>query len=465
MITLRPYQNQIIDDIRSAFSRGQKSVLLQLPTGGGKTALAAEMIRLASNKQGHIWFICNRVELIDQTSRALNLISVDHSFISNGYDYDPSASVYICSIQTLFRRLDKITNKPSLIFWDECQSINAKTWRTVYNSNPQSFHVLLTATPCRLDGQGFREFATALVQGPSVSELTKLGYLCKYRAFAPQEIDPSKLHKRMGDYVKSEISTIVDQPKFTGSAVTEYIKRAMGKRNLVFCVNIEHSKHVRDEFISHGILAEHIDGETDKQTRTNIINKFKLGEILVLTSVDLVTTGFDVPAIEVVTFLRPTASLSLAIQMMGRGLRPHDNKSDVLFLDHVNLFRTHGLPDTTREWSLDGVTKKSDKEQVESVKTCEMCFAAIRSIYKICPYCGHIFISKAKKLDISKTKTDDELAEITLNTLEKKTEQRTAETYEDLVRLAVSRGYKRPHFWAKQIHNARMAKKRGKKSY
>lgn len=463
-IHLRQYQLDIINDIRNHFRQGHKSVLVQLPTGAGKTLLSAEMIRLSVERGSRVWFVCNRIELIDQTANAFQKMNLNFSFIANGYEYNPNANIHICSIQTLKNRIH-LVNKPTLIFWDESHQIAAKTWASVYHENSTAYHVLLTATPCRLDGQGFKQFATALVQGPTVSQLIDIGFLCKYRAYAPQQPDLSGVHKRMGEFVKSEISELVDQPKFTGNAVNEYIKHANGKRNLVFCVNIEHSKHVKEQFEYAGISSCHIDGETPKHERTEIINKFKRGEILTLTSVDLVTTGFDVPAIECVTFLRPTASVSLAIQMMGRGLRPSENKSEVIFLDHVNLFRTHGLPDSEREWSLDGI-KKREKESVQPVKTCSVCFAAIQSFHKICPYCNYEF-PISESLDLTKTQTKEELAEIKLAELIQKKQERKkqgqAQTYDELVMLGKQRGYKNPHAWAHYIYSSRK-NRHGKKN-
>lgn len=458
---LRDYQLDIINKIKKAFLRGNRSVLLQLPTGSGKTLIASEMTRMSVLKKKTVWFICNRSELIEQTARAFDLMGIDFSFIASGWEYSINKNVYICSIQTLFRRIESIKKKPDFIFWDEAHSIAANTWKTTFEKNKQAFHLLLTATPCRLDGKGFSSFATDLVSGPSVNTLIECGYLCDYRAFAPRRLDLVGINTAMGDYVNKEIAEIVDKPKFTGDAINEYKKHSMGKRNIVFCVNIEHSKHVAQEFNLAGIPAEHIDGSTDKNIRKKCIDDFKLGKIKVLTSVDLLTTGFDVPSIEVVTFLRPTKSRALAIQMMGRGLRVSPGKDRVLFLDHVNMFEYHGLPDDERDWSLDGI-KKRNSENEPSVKICSRCYAAMRNTASQCPECGFIIQKKSKEFDILSTSTQDALGEIDKNKVRKlkiDLERANAKSKDQLIQLAVSRGYKHPHKWAHHIYQARQAKK------
>lgn len=459
-MVLRPYQNNLISEIRDLFLKGHKSILLQSTTGSGKTAIAAEMIRLADNKGSSIWFICNRQELIHQTSAALKKIAVRHSFIAAGFEYDRSATVFVCSIQTLYRRYPSL-NPPKLAFWDEAHSIVAKTWSDVYEFAEKSFHVLLTATPTRLSGEGFRDFATAMVKGPSVADLIEMGFLSKYRAFAPNQIDTSKFHSRMGEFVTSDVMDVVNKDKFIGDAVKEYKSKFLGRKNLVFCVNVEHSKHVREQFVSAGIKCEHVDGKTDSTERERIISQFIGGEIDVLTSVDLLTTGFDCPGIEVVTFLRPTKSTSLALQMMGRGLRIYPGKKDVVFLDHVNLFRLHGLPDDDREWSLDGVKSKIKKNEL-SVKICPACFAALRVTVTACNFCGHTIPSKRDDLDLQSLGTNDSLKEVDKKNFKRSKvdiDRAKAVTKNDLVKLAIERGYKNPHAWSYMIMQARQRKK------
>jgi superfamily II DNA or RNA helicase len=459
-MVLRPYQNKLISDIRDLFLAGHKSVLLQSSTGSGKTAIAAEMIRLADNKGSSIWFICNRQELIHQTSAALNKIFVKHSFIAAGFDYDRSASVFVCSIQTLYRRYGSI-NPPKLAFWDEAHSIVAKTWSDVYEYTEKSYHVLLTATPTRLSGEGFRDFATALVKGPSVADLIEMGFLSNYRAFAPSQIDTSKFHTRMGEFRTDDVMDVVNKDKFIGDAVKEYKSKFLGRKNLVFCVNIEHSKHVRDQFVFAGISCEHVDGKTDSVTRDKIIKDFMSGKINVLTSVDLLTTGFDCPGIEVVTFLRPTKSTSLALQMMGRGMRIYPGKKDVIFLDHVNLFRLHGLPDDERDWSLDGVKSKIKKNEL-AVKICPTCFAALRLTAKTCGECGNTIPSKRDDLDLQSLGTNDDLKEVDKKKFKsqgKDIDRARAKTKDELVKYAIEKGMKKPHAWAHYVFQARQRKK------
>jgi superfamily II DNA or RNA helicase len=321
----------------------------------------------------------------------------------------------------------------------------------------------MSATPCRLDGQGFRDFASHMVNGPDVSWLIENGFLCDYKAYAPNDFDGSSLRVRMGDYVKADVELKMMQGSITGNAVAEYKARAFNKRNLVFCSSVDHSIFVRDHFRSQGIRSEHIDGKTDKSERKEILKKFESGEIKVLTSVDLVTTGLDIPAIECITFLRPTQSTSLAIQMMGRGLRPHPGKEHIIYLDHVGLFKKHGLPDDHREWSLDGI-KKKPKNDIGSVKICPVCFAAMPSLLKSCKECGHSFLKpQAEKPELNFTA--DALTEIDKTQFRKTkidVERSKAKTKDELLALAISRGYAKPHGWVHHIMQSRQRKKLNK---
>jgi len=461
-LVLRDYQIKIIEEIKQSMREGHRAIILQSVTGSGKTAIAAEMIRLASLKKTRCWFICNRVELVLQTARALDKIGLSFGFIAAGFAQDKNCLIQICSIQTLYRRFSELP-RPDLIFWDEGHSIQARTWATVYEYFHSAYHIIMSATPCRLDGQGFRLFATHMVNGPDVSWLIQNGFLCDYRAFAPREFDSSSLKVRMGDYVKSDIEEKMMDKSITGNAVAEYKTKCSGKRNLVFCASVEHSIFVRDFFISEGIYAEHIDGKTDRSDRKESLARFEAGSLKILTSVDLVTTGLDIPAIECITFLRPTQSTSLAIQMMGRGLRPHPGKDHIIYLDHVGLFKKHGLPDDHREWSLDGV-KKKPKDDIGSVKVCPVCFAAMPSLAKTCKECGHSFIKEQTQNALPEFDAT-ELKEIDKTQFRKTkidVDRAKAKTKDELVALGISRGYSHPHRWAHHVMQSRQRKKLNK---
>lgn len=456
MITLRPYQQDIIDRTRNALAI-TKTILIQSPTGSGKTATTAEMLRLASLKGKRSWFIVHRRELVKQSVLAFDKIGLKVGIVSSGFSEARRLPIQVCSIQTLIRRHERLP-KPDFIVWDECAHIAAKSWANLYREHPGAYHVGLTATPWRLDGSGLEDFFSYMVQGPSVAWLIENGFLSKYRLYAPGKVNTDGVHKRMGDFVQSELALAVDKPSITGDAIKHYTKLCHGKRAVVFCVSVEHSKHVVAQFNAAGIVAEHVDGETDAVERDRAIARFRDGKTTVLSNVDLFGEGFDLPAIEAVIMLRPTVSLALYLQQIGRGLRTYPGKEVAYILDHAGNSMRHGLPDYDRDWSLKGIDqrKKSDKEKSPSVRVCDSCFAAMRSIDKQCRFCGKVFDIKYRKVD----QQEGELTEVDVAQARRvhRMEQGKAGSLAELIELGKRRGYKRPHLWAAWVLRARKQK-------
>jgi superfamily II DNA or RNA helicase len=262
----------------------------------------------------------------------------------------------------------------------------------------------------------------------------------------------------MGDFVQSELALAVDKPSITGDAIKHYTKLCHGKRAVVFCVSVEHSKHVVAQFNAAGIVAEHVDGETDPLERDRAIARFRDGKTTVLSNVELFGEGFDLPAIESVIMLRPTVSLALYLQQIGRGLRTYQGKEVAYILDHAGNSMRHGLPDDDREWSLKGIdqSKKGDKEKSPSVRVCDSCFAAMRSIDKQCRFCGKVFDIKYRKVD----QQEGELTEVDVAQARRvhKMEQGKAGSLAELIELGKRRGYKRPHLWGAWVLRARKQK-------
>ena len=317
------------------------------------------MLGTAAERGMPSWFIVHRRELINQSSRAFTGEGIKHGIISANYEVNRTALVQIASIQTLSRRYHKY-RVPSLIVWDECHHIAANSWSKIFSLYPNSVHIGLTATPERLDGTGLDKWFRVMVKGPSVAWLIENKYLSNYKLYAPSKVDLTNVRTRMGDYVGSELTAVVDKPSITGDAIKHYKKLADGKRAVVFCASIEHSKHVVKQFLDAGIPAAHVDGETDINERDAAIRRFRDGTIKILSNVELFGEGFDVPCIEAAILLRPTQSLGLYLQQVGRSLRPNPGKDYAVILDHAGNCERHGLPDDEREWTLAGREKKSD---------------------------------------------------------------------------------------------------------
>ena len=465
MIQLRPFQETLIQDTRVAL-RAHKSVLVNLPTGGGKTLVSAFMQRSARSKGLRTWFVCHRDFLIDQTSQTLDKVGVDHAFVAAGWPYYPQHPTQICSVQTLINRLDKL-QPPDIIFYDECHHIASASWSKIRQWAKNARHIGLSATPVRLDGKGLNEHFEVMVRGPSVAWLIENGYLSKYRAFAPSMPDLSGVHTRMGDYAKGELDDAMDRSAIIGDMVAHYKRLAMGKRAVYFAVSIKHSQHIVETFNAAGIPAMHLDGSTPRHERAMAARAMARGELKVLSSVDILGEGFDLSAvagmpvtIEAVGLARPTQSLSLHLQQIGRALRPKDEPA--IILDHAAGLLRHGLPDDEREWKLEGMERKKQGTS-GGVMTCKECFGVHKAGLPKCPYCGHSHKSEAPKAR-EVEQVDGNLEEVDPVKLRerRKQEEKEAQSVEDLIALGKMRGYQNPIAWAANVMTVRQKYAKGR---
>ena len=421
-VQLRDYQEALISKTRDALRRTKKA-LLQAPTGAGKTALGTHMTGTSAKRGRRVWFVVHRKELVEQTSRTFTKFDVPHSFIASGRPHDPNALVHICSIDTLKSRLAKgLELRPDLVLWDECHHIAAAGWTRVFEALADAYHVGLSATPVRTDGSGLDSHFDEMVLGPSVEWLIEHGHLSQYRLFAPPGPSMKGVKKAMGDYAVTDLSDLMDKPRLTGDIVNHWLKHCgeAGTRTCCFAVNVKHSQHIAKAFNDAGIPAAHIDGETPDEERAEIVQKFARGEIRLLTNVALLGEGFDLSAIagtdvtiDAVILARPTQSLGLFLQQIGRALRPASGKIAII-LDHAGNTLRHGLPCETRAWSLQG-TKQTLRDLEENGPpppiNCENCFGQIRRpAPPCCPICGEAIVPKAVPLP---TPSKQELAEIT----------------------------------------------------
>ena len=478
MIRLRDYQQTIADSVRAAYARGRRAPLVVLPTGGGKTVLFSYVTQCAIARGRTVLLLAHRAELVLQIAGTLARFECPHEIIApgpiirqsqvaqfreHGRVYtDPKARAYVASAQTLLRRLETVTFTPDIIVVDEAHHLTeASTWGQIVAHWPDAKLLPVTATPIRLDGRGLGMgaggFADDMICGPTMRELIDAGSLSRYRIFAPPTaLDLTGVRTRAGDYAKDQLADALDKPTITGDVVAHYRRLAPGKRAVAFCVSVAHAQHVAREFQQAGIVAEFLDGTIDATARAATIARFSAGETQVLLSCDIVSEGFDLPAIEVAILLRPTKSLSLYLQQVGRALRPFPGKAEAIILDHVGAVITHGLPDEDRDWTLDGVTKRKrapdDSEPEVKITTCPECFA-IHAAAPACPACGHTYPVTERKLE----QADGELVELGAAELEairrqKRVLQGKAQSIDELL----AQGISRPR--AQKILEAREAK-------
>ena len=450
-----------IESIRQQFLAGILAVLWYLPTGGGKSFAAGFMLREAAARGKYCWFIVHRRELLRQTERLFRMLGIDFGVVAAGRPLEPHRRVQICSVLSLPSRMINLP-KPHLVVQDECHHLPCKSWSDVMKQIGKCYMVGLSASPCRTDGRGLGEYFGAMVMGKSIRELIAEGYLSKFRTFAPPTVDTSGLHTRLGDYVKSESERLMDVPTITGSAIGEYKKLCEGKRAIVFCVSIEHSKNVAAQFRAAGYAAIHIDGTTDDQVRDMAIADFERGAIQVLCNVDICGEGLSVNAIECVILLRPTQSLGLYIQQVGRGLRTWPGKECLTILDHVGSTHRFGLIDEPREWALAMDETKHVKKKAPGVRVCPKCWAASAARSLVCVECGEAFKIKPRQ---ELEERDGELVELTAEEIQRKRERREqgrAMTRQQLIEIARIKG--RNPAWVDHVLRGREAKQRKKES-
>lgn len=318
----------------------------------------------------------------------------------------------------------------------------------------------VTATPERLSGEGLRGTFSSMEIGPTTKELIALGYLSPFRIFAPPQHAADGVRTRMGDFERKALDCAINKPSITGDAVEHYGKLGMGRRALVFCVSVQHAKNCAEQFSTAGYQSASLDGCMDRTAREHIVAGFSSGRIQVLTSCDLVSEGFDLPAIEVAILLRPTQSLALFLQQCGRALRTYPGKEYALILDHAGNTERHGWPDDERDWSLDGRGKrsKSDCEKALTVRVCGQCFAASKAPIEACPYCGYVWPPKPREVE----KVDGELQEAVRRERiqANKAEQAKAYDLQGLIALGRKRGYRQPDYWARCVWQARQGRGR-----
>lgn len=341
-----------------------------LPTGGGKTHTFAYIAEHAAERGNRVLVLTHRQEIRDQISTALSGMGVRHGLIAPGHSMTDDMA-QVAMVQTAARRVDRIA-KPALIVVDEAHHAVAGSWSNLMAAWPAAKVLGVTASPLRLDGRGLGDAFGELVEGPTVAELIAQGWLSGFTVYAPPSgVDVSGARTERGDYSIHDLAEIMDRATITGCALTHYQKLGGGMPALAFCTTIAHSQHVAAQFRAGGVAALHVDGKTPEPERRRAIEAFRRGELRMLSNVDLYGEGVDVPAVGVIIDLRPTKSLSRAMQTWGRALRPDAAKTAAVILDHVGNTHRHGLPDSPREWTLAG---RARRQAAPGVSQCKLCY-------------------------------------------------------------------------------------------
>lgn len=444
-VALRPFQQQLVHDIYAAWQSGHRNVMPVAATGSGKTVILSKLLH---DEPGASVAIAHRQELISQISVALARNGVRHRIVGAkpgsglvrvistlhvaelGYSMiDPAAKTGVGGVDTIIRMdpADDFFRRVVFGVQDEGHHVlRGNKWGKAADMFPSARWLFPTATPLRADGCGLGRHADgltdAMVQAPSMRSIINMGYLTDYRIFAPPCADLNladvATSTATGDYNADQLRKAVHQSHITGDVVAHYLRLAAGKLGVTFAVDVAAATEIAEAFRNAGVPAEVVSAKTPDHLRQQILRRFKNREILQLVNVDLFGEGFDLPAIEVVSFARPTQSFALYAQQFGRALRlmlspdamrVHSSLTDeqrraaiaasdkpkAIIIDHVNnVVRHNGPPDAAWRdgaWSLDRRERRSSKKSdAIPMRTClnVTCLQPYERTFKCCPYCG-----------------------------------------------------------------------------
>lgn len=469
---LRPYQREMKASVDQAWATGARNVLAVLPTGAGKTVLFSDIIH---DHDGSAWAIAHRQELVGQISMALAQDGVPHRIIGPknvvkncvtaqmmklGVSFvAPRARVAVVGVDTLVRRAEdpeikKAARAVTLWVMDEAHHLlTSNKWGKAVEMLPNAKGLGVTATPCRADGKGLGRHADGvfdqMLVGPTMRWLIDSGFLTDYKLYAPMTdfIRPDRVGGS-GDFTQQAMTDAVANSHIVGDVVKHYLKLAPGKLGVTFVPDVATAHNVADAFNAAGVTAQVVEAKTPDIERVSILRKFANREIMQLVNVDLFGEGFDLPAIEVVSFARPTESYSLFVQQFGRVLRlmidpelmrqwsdftdeqrrthiAASGKPFGIIIDHVGNIERHammrGLPDAPQHWTLDAAEKRRSGGTPGAVPqwVCPKCTGSWPKTIKICPesWCDGVMpepVSRAEPKFV-----DGDLTELTPDVLER----------------------------------------------
>ena len=359
-----------------------KKVLVQMPTGGGKTHVAAWLAEENIRRAKNVWFLAHRQELIDHAARVCDAAGLPRGT-------QDESGISFSTVAGIGRLAD--LPPPDVLVFDECHHVPATSWGAVIETYPSAQVLGLTATPYRLDGKPLADYFDELICGPSTRQLIETGELSRYRYFAPALPDLKNVAVNRNEYDRAAINEIMTGSAVVGDVVEHYRRHAEGRTAILFAVSVKASVDLAARFTAAGIAAAHLDAETPTDEREALLAKLASGEIKVLSNVELLTEGIDIPSVGAVILMRPTKSLTLFRQMVGRGLRYVEDAPPLVILDHAGLYADHGAPDADYVWPLDGKPPRRTREiegESHRSRRCTQC-CAVHEWSDACPECGH----------------------------------------------------------------------------
>jgi superfamily II DNA or RNA helicase len=357
---LRPYQQLIKNRVFKIWN-SQYNVMVQLPTGTGKTVLFTSIIKdLTKLKRSKIVILAHRKELIEQISEHLSHYNIEHGLITSGKVRRLDLSVQVASVQTLTHEknieLLKELN-PQFIIIDEAHHSLADTYTKFWKECGECWKLGVTATPYRLNLHSFRTHFDKYIESDTIEDFIKNGYLVDYDFYTDnpnsslsRTIESIKEKSSTRDYNTAALLRALNVQKHIQRLIVCYEQYVKGKKGIVYAINKEHAHNICNAYQIIGVQAVYVDSDTPKLERQKIVEQFRNNEIQVMVNVDIFSEGFDCPDVEFIQLARPTWSLGKYLQQVGRGMRPSNNKQKTVILDNARMFVKFGFPSDKRSW-------------------------------------------------------------------------------------------------------------------
>lgn len=362
--TLRDYQIEGKAKIYQMWTQ-MRSIMYQMPTGTGKTKLFVSIARDlfdwgAQRKTAFkILFLAHRIELLDQISENLGIkYNLAHAMIASQNREQKNYPLQIASVQTLIRRLDRWADKDfDVIIIDEAHHVKADSYKKILRAFPRAKVLGVTATPYRMSHESFRPEFDELITSAPVAKFIKDKWLCDYEYYSirpesriQMDINSISRFALDGDYLDEAAADILDKDEIRAGIVSTYERYAKGKKGIIYTITKAHNVHICSQFIAKGYKVVAIDDKTPAETRKQYVDDFRRGKIEIICNVNIFSEGFDCPDLEFIQLARPTKSLSMYLQQVGRGLRLAEGKDKLIILDNVGLYNRFGFPSARRHW-------------------------------------------------------------------------------------------------------------------
>lgn len=394
-IALRPYQAKLVRDLYLKLGQGYRQVAIIAGTGAGKTVIAGKICADAAARGLKLLFLVHLDVLVGQTYQKMQAFGLRCGFIKAGWREDPTAPIQIASIQTMAKRDWWRQWQANVVLFDEGHTtvFSQIGQDIIYDTHPHAVHLALTATPYRLGHDQLGDHMQTLVASPLPFELQRMGYLASMKYFGVSkdgQVDLSNVRMIAGDYDERDLRNACDRPELVDRIVEEYQRLTAGKRGIAFCIDVEHARHVAEAFNRVGIAADVVDGNTPIKDRKRLYTDLASGNLLVLTSCNVISIGFDEPSVEVGMLLRPTQSRALHFQQIGRVMRisPNTGKKHGIILDQAGNLERLGFPEDIREYRLPTKREPGDAP-VNPAKQCPDCNRLVWGFIMQCPECGY----------------------------------------------------------------------------